>query len=33
MGDHYYDVDITGRKSALDFLPTLDLEGPNKPAA
>jgi integrase len=33
MGDHYYDENITGRKSALDFLPPLDLEGPDKPAA
>lgn len=31
--DHYLDPDITGRQSALDFLPPLDLDGPGKPAA
>lgn len=30
---HYYDQRITGVESALDFLPTLDLDGPGKPAA
>lgn len=31
--EHYLDPDITGRQSALDFLPPLDLDGPGKPAA
>jgi integrase len=30
---HYLDPDITGRQSALDYLPPLDLDGPEKPAA
>lgn len=30
---HYLDPDITGRQSALDYLPPLDLDGPGKPAA
>lgn len=30
---HYYDDRIVGVESALDFLPPLDLDGPDKPAA
>ena len=31
--DHYLDAEITGRQSALDYLPPLDLDGPGNPAA
>lgn len=31
--DHYLDPKITGRQSALDYLPPLDLDGPDTPAA
>lgn len=31
--DHYLDPKIVGEASALDFLPPLDLDGPEKPAA
>jgi integrase len=30
---HYLDPDITGRQSALDYLPPLDFDGPDRPAA
>ena len=30
---HYYDPNIVGHESALDYLPPLDLDGPSKPAA
>lgn len=30
---HYLDPKITGQQSALDYLPPLDLDGPDKPAA